>query len=483
MFRLARAFAFRYPTGVMSPQEIFELRKTVFNAFDPQSETPIDDHSEQYIDIYPANDDPIVKMHDEVRFNGAGKFQLISGCRGSGKSTQLNRLARRLKDDRYTVLTVDALEYINPSEPVSPSDLIIMLAAAVSQNVIDELGADPTHQGFLSRFWDTLNLTDVGFSEFGMTIGAGKLPAEIAKLEAGFKLNFRTNDSFREKIRKHLSARITTLKEAARAFFEQIADRLNTKQPGRKGFVLILDQFEQIRGDVTNAQQVIESVLRIFTQHDDILPMPGWHIIYTVPPWLHLAHPRSEGLNFFIPCLKLWQTPVQGQPRQRDEGGWEKMRDLIQRRAGHENMSILFGEEDASGTRPIVEKMIEFSGGHFRDLFLIISRCVLSARDLPIEDAHVTSAIGSLAQSMSVSEADSLILREVHRTHEDCRPDREAATTMNYALLLDGHLILEFRNGEAWFDVHPAIVKIVERIAARVEERQKAAAAPATPAP
>lgn len=467
----------------MSPEETVQLRKSVFNAFDPKSEKPIDDRSGQYIDIYPESDDPIVKMHDEVRFNGAGKFQLLSGCRGSGKSTQLNRLARKLRDDRYTVYTVDALEYINPSEPVSPADLLIVLAAAVSQCVSGDLGKDPSYQGYLSRFWDSLNLTDVKFSEFGMIAGIGGLPAEIAKLEAGFKLNFRTNDSFRAKIRKHLGDRITELRNTAQAFFQDIADRLASKQPGRNGFVFILDQFEQIRGDATNATEVIESVLRIFTTHDNILPMPGWHIIYTVPPWLHLAHPRSEGLNCFLPCLKLWRKPMPDQQRQPDEDGWAKMRELIWRRAGHENMDLLFGQADSHGTRPLVERMIEFSGGHFRDLFLIISKCVLAARELPITAAHVDAAIGNLAQSMSVSEADSIILREVHRTHEDCRPNRETATTMNHALLLDHHLILEYRNGRAWFDVHPAIVEDVERIAARVEARQKAAAAPVQAAP
>ena len=466
----------------MTKEDLFELRKTVFNAFDPKSEEIINDMSPEYIDIYPADDDPIVKMHDQVRFKGGGAYQLFSGCRGSGKSTQLKRLARKLRDDSYTVYTVDALEYINPSEPVSPSDLLIVLAAAISQRVSGDLGEDPSYQGYLSRFWDTLNLTDVGFSEFGMNVGLGKLPSEIAKLEAGFKLNFRTNDSFRAKLRKHLSARITELSKTAKTFFQEIADRLATKHPGRKGFVLILDQFEQIRGDATNATEVIESVLRIYTTHADILPMPGWHIIYTVPPWLQLACPRPEGPDCFLPCLKLWKTPVEGQARQRDEGGWEKMRELIERRAGDTNMDFLFGKADSSGTRPLVERMIEFSGGHFRDLFLIISKCVLAARELPITASHVDAAIGNLSQSMSVSEADSLILREVHRTHEDCRPNGETATIMNHARLLDHHLILEYRNGRAWFDVHPAIVEDVERIAARVEARQKAAAAPAQPA-
>lgn len=453
----------------MSPDEIVQLRKTAFNAFDPQNEKLINQESDEYIEIFTEDSNPITEMREAITFGEPGRCQFFSGSRGSGKTTQLARLSRMLKNDRYTVININALEYFNPSEPIEPGDLLIVLAAALSEAVAPILGTDPSRVGYLSRLWDYLRLTKA-------QIDALDISAKYGPLEAGFKMQFRTTDSFRAKVRELVATRTDDLKKATDLYFQNIADQLATLQPGRAGFVLILDQFEQIRGTLTNASEVIESLLRLFTHHRDLLPMPGWHIIYTVPPWLNLAYPGSVDIACFLPCIKLWKNTLLGQPRELYPDGWQKLREIIERRAKADNLDTLFGPTDQKGKRPIVEEMIQYSGGHLRDLFAIVSRCILSARQLPVKEEHVKTAVANLAASMALSEADSLILREVLRTRADCRPDRKPETTMEYAILLDGHLILEFRNGKAWFDVHPAIAKDVEIIAKRVEDRKLAAA-------
>lgn len=48
--------------------------------------------------------------------------QLISGFRGTGKTTELRWLARELRDQGYLVLSSDARDYLNLTEPVEISE-------------------------------------------------------------------------------------------------------------------------------------------------------------------------------------------------------------------------------------------------------------------------------------------------------------------------------------------------------------------------
>ena len=453
----------------MSPTQVKALRNTAFNAFNPDSREIVNPDSPEYVELFPADSDPIVQMRDAVDFASSGGLQLFSGCRGSGKTTQLNRLRRLLEEDHYMVFHLSALDYLSPADPVEASELLLILAAAISQAAAPILQENPAHQGYFSRIWDYLKLTEINFEEFGLKGGA-------AGIEAEFQGTFRTVDSFRARLRDHLKSRLSELKNATHKYFDDLAVALAAKVPHRTGFILILDQFEQIRGGLTNADQVIESVLRLFTHHIELFRLPGWHAIYTVPPWLHLAHPGSVKLAAFLPCIKLWKYGAIAAAAVRDEDGWIKMREIVARRVGHEKLDTLFGSPGPDGFHPLMEQLIQHSGGHFRDLFLLVGKCILAARTLPIQPLQAESSIADLASSMPVSETDSLLLREIHQTHQLCFPDNDAKTVLHFARLLDHHLILEFRNGEPWFDIHPAIVKQVERTAARVESRKAAAA-------
>lgn len=450
----------------MSPEAILQLRKTIYNAFDPEQEQPVVEGDDRYVPIYPEASDPIVELHDKVRFKKTGGIHLFSGCRGSGKTTQLNRLKKRLSAEGYYVVTIDALEYLNPAEPVEASDMLIVLAASLSQTVSADLGIDPAKEGYWSKFWNFLTTTEVKIDEFGLSAGT-------EEFQASFKASFREKESLRARLRTYLANRLSEFRDETHDFIAIIAEKLAKKKSSCAGFVLILDQFEQLRGDLTNADKVIESVLRIFTHHLDLLKLPGWQSIYTVPPWLHLANPGSVNFDVFLPCVKLWKRPdSSAKAARRDETGWTTMRSLVEKRIAPANLTDLFGPPDVKRKHAVLELLVLNSGGHFRDLFLLVSKCVLAARKLPITKAHAEQSIASLTSSKPISDADSLLLREIHLTHQLCLPNNDPKTVLHFARLLDHHLILEFRNGKPWFDIHPAIVEMVETTAARVEARR-----------
>lgn len=447
-----------------------EVRQIVFNNFPPVEKETIGPDHKFYVPLFDDGDDPILKMQEAIEFSGGSSMQLFSGCRGSGKSTQLKRLDELLTKENYLVVSVDALDFLNPAQPIDAKVVPFILGAMLSEAVEKEslLGHDPARQGFITRFFNYLNNTNVSLDELGLKAGAdtGILPG--GSVEAEFKVKFRTTESFRTQISKILSGREKESQAACHKFFEETRAALLKKHPHSEGCVFILDALEQLRGDVTNSPLVIESVLHLFTNYGDLLDLPGWNSIYTVPPWLHIAYPGCINHACFLPTLKLWSYAEPDAPQSRHVRSWEIIRDIIGKRIPATMLDRVFAAEP-NGQRPVMDHLIEFSGGHLRDLFLLITKCVLASKILPIKMPAAESAVASLSESMPVSDRDSLYLRDVHRTRDRCLPDRETSSVTRFAQLTDFHLILEFRNGKSWFDIHPAIREAVERIALQTE--------------
>lgn len=73
--------------------------------------------------------------------------------RGAGKSTELRRLRRDLREQGYLVLLVDVFDYLSPSSPIDVSDFVMVLAGALS-DALDEAAVfskSATHESYWMR--------------------------------------------------------------------------------------------------------------------------------------------------------------------------------------------------------------------------------------------------------------------------------------------------------------------------------------------
>src|SRR5437764_8707479 len=113
---------------MVTPEENAWLRQ-FFNAVADRPLEP-DDPAYQclYDDRELADHDPVELLFRAIDWTTGDSVQLLSGFRGTGKSTELRRLRRRLRDDGYLVLLLDVEDYLNVSVPVDVSDFLIFLA-------------------------------------------------------------------------------------------------------------------------------------------------------------------------------------------------------------------------------------------------------------------------------------------------------------------------------------------------------------------
>lgn len=425
---------------------------------------PLEPDEAWYVDLYThelAPADPVEQLATCIEWSDLESTQLFSGFRGTGKSTELRRLRARLhRDPRYKVVLCDMIDYLNLSTPVDISDFLISVAGAFSEALAadpDLLGDDPGHEGYWTRFVAFLRETDVTIEGV-----SGEAPV----VGAGLKANLRQDLTFRQRLRERMSGHLGALVEDVRAFLRECVQRLRARHGEDTRVVLLLDSVEQIRGtSIRNAEAVYASVEALFTHHADSLQFEELHVVYTVPPWLKIRSPGIAGSysgSQLLPCVRV---------RQRDGTPWKPGLDALERIIGKRgDWERLLGADDEGG-REVLDRLLLSSGGYLRDLFRLLQAALRRTRDstLPVDAAVLAYALDEVRNAyLPITREDARWLDQVGTSNDpglavhDVR-DGESNNLYNLSRFFDTHLVLCYRNGSEWYDVHPLLRAEVAR--------------------
>jgi hypothetical protein len=103
-----------------------------------------------------------------------------------------------------------------------------------------------------------------------------------------------------------------------------------------------------------------------------------------------------------------------------------------------------------------MHRLVRASGGNLRLLLALAMEVITQAETLPVSDEDVTIALEQIRNSLlPLSEDQRALLRQVAEDHKLPLPSQDAWDVA--ADLLDQRLVLGYRNGEDWFDVHPLL--------------------------
>jgi len=149
-------------------------------------------------------------------------------------------------------------------------------------------------------------------------------------------------------------------------------------------------------------------------------------------------------------------------------------KNVVERRFTPAGMERFFGKPTKMGTYSLADKLIEASGGHFRDLILLLNEAVLRVNEPPVTVEDVDAVISNLRTSYRPKDlVDARLLHPIAQTRA-CIPDGlDANTLQRITNFLDTHCALILRNGEEWYDIHPLIRDDVEEILKRDAARKK----------
>lgn len=394
--------------------------------------------------------DPVEKLARHVEWEDTQSMQLLSGFRGAGKTTELLRLRKRLASQGYIVLYANALEYINPGGPLDITDLLLNLAGAFSDQLLDpailgnDLKVDPFWKR-ISAFLKRINV-DVDVSFPGLSI----------------KAELKSSPTFRQQLQSALAGHVTALKAQVDDFIQECVAAVDCYQQKSQAvvrpLVMLFDSLEQIRGTNSNEKAVQESIEKVFGHHLDKLKFPSVHVVYTVPPWLKFVA-GSVGHIVVLPSVRQWEHDSSRTPF---EPGNQDLRNVLLKRFGEDGCKLIFGSLERA------QPLIAHCGGHFRDLLLLVRHTMLMASSLPVSDAAIQQALQEVrSQYLPLSIADARWLKRIADTRAANQRDPEDNTRL--VRFLDAHLVLYLRNGSEWYDVHPLIREEVESVVARSE--------------
>lgn len=403
---------------------------------------PLDPDDPAYIGLY---DDPTLGLEDPVKLllrsiewaPSNTSAQLLSGFRGAGKSTELRRLRRDLREAGYLVLLFDVFDYLSPSSPIDASDFVMVLAGALSDE-LDEAGVfkhSTTHESYWTRLKHFMG-SRVEFEELTGKLG----PAEI-------KASLRTDPTFRQLLQKSAAGHLAELVRDMRAYVSETITAIPPDKRGH-GVVLIADSIENISGTITNSEDVQASLERLFTSHADNLHLPLIHAVYTVPPWLKIRAPGISGrFSGGLQVLHPLKVRNPDDARTRVTVALDALCTLVEARG---DWARLLGD------REHLDRLALESGGHLRDLMRMLSEIVRRADRLPVDDVTVQRAITQVkSELLPIALDDARWLQRIADTHDASLLDISRLPRL--VTFLDSHLVLCYRNGEEWYDVHPLV--------------------------
>jgi len=395
-----------------------------------------------------ADRDPVQELANQIDLSDSAGAYLFTGNRGTGKTTELLRLATILRDYDCEVFYADMAEYLTLTQRIEVTDFLISVLGAFSEKVAERFGEDPGKRGFFERVRDFLINTNVQFTEV-------KLPAGPVE----FKAALQQNPTFKEQLQKKTRGLVEQLVRQARDFALEAAQYVRGQRADTdRKLVLIVDSVERLRGvgDTQDIREVFKSAETVFSSHADKLRFTALNIVYTVPPYLSalagaLGSVYAGGRIYALPSVHIYECcPQPGEEPAPYLQGIAKMRDVVEKRVPQ--WRDFFTEAQLA-------RLAQHSGGDLRDYLrmmrLAVAR-VLQSGQLPIPDALITDAENAVRNDMlPIADDDRDWLHRITVSHKPELPSLDSLP--DFARLQEGKYLLHYRNGEDWYDVHPLL--------------------------
>ncbi|HET9625165.1 MAG TPA: hypothetical protein VFP84_27545 [Kofleriaceae bacterium] len=366
---------------------------------------------------------------------------LFTGLPGSGKSTELRRLAKYLEDPKRANLlavTIAAEDVFELSYPIDIPDILFAILDGVERELLAREGADPRQamsEGVFRRIWNHLSRTDV-------ELGKGELSVpELGKLV----IEMKTRPSLRARVRAAVGNHLTRI-------IEETTEELNAmigraKQVGYAGIVVIFDSLERLRGVTTNWGDVLDSAERVFSGGAPYLRLPI-HALYTVPTAL-VSRRRFEQVRF-MPMIKLHDR----------EGrvfaaGVDAASEIVTHRVPEAALRELLGDQLERRMR----KLIEWSGGYPRELVRLVQSMIAIDR-WPLSDsdfARVLNEVGDQYRKLIPASAFPWLAQVAVDRYFTLENDEHRSIADQMLL---NNVVLRYLNDKDWFELHPAVREI-----------------------
>ncbi|MFM9957785.1 MAG: hypothetical protein ACKVZJ_06895 [Phycisphaerales bacterium] len=416
----------------------------LYQAFEPAPLKP-GQQKDLYVDLSAVRGEHEVggiakKLAMCMRLSKGPTCQLLTGHRGSGKSTELYRLERELGAGTPKLFAVfcDIDEALNRNDLDFP-DLLLAIVRQLAIQVKTKLGIELRKSYFQDRFEELKELLGREVNLETLELGEG-----MAKVVGTIKASPKA----REQVRAMLEPRVDSLLHAANDVIAQTRDALKGK--GYSDLVLIVDNTDHLaRRDGEGAERFPGE--NLFIRRYSEVSRFDCHVVYAIP--LELAYSvRESEIKRLYGC----KTPVVGVTKVRDkngspfEMGIDRFREVIRKRVAFAGASMAeVFESDA-----VRDELILLTGGQPLELCALIRECVLGG--LPIRSERLTEVKRQEHRGYArwLQRRHWNIIQQI-RAGQQPMPDDSNALALRD--LIEGRVILYHMNDEDWLAVSPLV--------------------------
>ena len=372
------------------------------------------------------------KIEKRIRMADGKQYirELVTGHAGSGKSTELLRLAAQLRIPKETksfhVVYLDAFEYLSQWGIRLPH-IIIALLAALAQQERDDLKNTRSAKTLVERLK-------------GMVANVSKDLAKQIDTLAQIPLltsMLRTSQEFSAKFRDQAVTQIQDLLRLMNDLVAEVVKELNVD------VVFIIDNLEKIPEQPADGYASLHEAL--FVRDLPLLDIHA-HLVLTHPISLNYSNaelPRAfpSAGKTTLPMVGV-RLPPEAQPRGDDPRGVAALRHLLLRRVKRE----VFASDDA------IEYLIQLSGGCVRDLMRFVGELPVVGEP-PFTRDHVDLAVQDFKNDYEKILLGKPYVRFLPAIDQSGVISDELEQDWKREILL-GLVVLEY-DTRTWFDVHP----------------------------
>jgi hypothetical protein len=379
--------------------------------------------------------------------------RLLTGHKGSGKTTELNRVRRQLEEGgdgkRIFVSTLFAQRWLD-LEDLQPEDLVLQIVRQLVADLAD--AGMPLGQKRFSEFFRSL-------WETTRSIRPDKAEINMQPLKFSFALHdFPTSrNEFREVLRGQLPNVFDLVNK------ELIpAARKHVKKKGNyDDILLIVDDLDKIPqkilgdGRVTNHEN-------LFLDNAATLRAITCSLLLTIP--IELAYSPAQGRlrdDYGASITTVPLISIADQEGNPNLVGEDAMIEILGRRARSacsgdsvetsKAAARIFADDD------LLRRIVRLSGGHVRGLLVLVTELLDWVETLPITgttvDRYVPRAAKDLARALSQSDRDLL---------KDLNNKGEPPENPRFWDLVRNHYVFAYESGdeEYWYGLNPLLREI-----------------------
>ncbi|WP_008308558.1 AAA family ATPase [Leptolyngbya sp. PCC 6406] len=424
----------------------------IYNAVDPFR--PLEPGDPAYVNCEAERGDAnvLLDLGPEILRSNRYTCQLYSGHRGAGKSTELLRLKADLEAKGCFVVYFAAVgdDGDIDAQDVQYTDILL----ACTRHLLEELqNADPAP--LISWFKERGKaLYDIGQTQVVMeSLNVKTLAAQFAEITA----SIRAIPSQRSKIRDLVNPHTMTLVKALNEF---IADAKAKLPQGKTHLVVIADNLDRIVPITDDHGRSNHD--EIFLDRSDQLKGLDCHLIYTVPISMVYSSRANDlkdiyGVPNLLPMIMV-QTPA----GERYPQGFARLQEILLRRIQPILPEVVLDRDIFEGAA-VLEQVCLASGGHVRELLLLIKEALNRTTALPIPTRAMRRAIAETQDTYrrTVEKGQWAVLARVAQ-------DRRIDNDEDHRDLLFRRCLLEYRyfddtdKLQCWYDIHPLIKSLPE---------------------